>query len=301
MKGQQPTQQPLPDTTSATHTGALPGQEEIHYHASRRVEGLETLRARYLRHSFSRHAHDGYALGVIVHGALAFRYLGRDHVAPCGSLNLVIPGEVHDGHGADHRGWAYRMFYLAPTILQRAAEEAGCRGDRLPVFNAGVLQNRPLADELLTLHADMENEAGAMPSLEQEGRLLRLLVGWIRGHGDTAAHLSRAGIEPRAVRMARAFLDEHFAQDVRLDALALHTGLSPFHLSRVFQRATGLPPHAYLTQRRVAEARSLIGGGEPLADVALACGFSDQSHMTRQFKRQLGFSPGAYRKIIQDR
>lgn len=293
-----------PQNTRSAQRTPSPAQqtrEEIRYHASRRVAGLETLRARYLTHSFTRHAHDGYALGVIVHGALAFRYLGRDHVAPSGSLNLVIPGEVHDGHGADERGWAYRMLYMAPEIMQRAAMEAGRRNDALPAFNAGVLQDPLLAGGILSLHADMESEGECMPSLEQEERLLALLTRWIRMHGDVRAHLPRAGKDPRSVRMAREYLDAHYTTDVRLEALAAHTGLSPFHLSRVFQRTTGLPPHAYLMQRRIAAARDLLGTDEPLADVALSCGFSDQSHLTRQFKKVLGLPPGAYRKIVQER
>jgi len=292
----QPYLQP-PEIVSAAECGA----EQAIYRSSRRIAGLEMLRARYLSHSFSRHAHDGYALGVITHGALAFRFLGRDHVAAAGALNLVIPGEVHDGHGADDAGWAYRMFYLSPALVQQAAPEAGRRHDSLPGFTSGVLHDSQLAERLFALHADMELHGGAMPSLEQETRLLALLARWVRVHGDCSGSMDRAGEEPRAVRLVKDYLAAHHMEDVRLETLAQLTGLSPFHLVRVFTRAMGLPPHAYQVQQRISRARSLLATPLPLAEVALASGFSDQSHLTRQFKKVLGIPPGAYRKIVQER
>ena len=71
--------------------------------------------------------------------------------------------------------------------------------------------------------------------------------------------------------------------------------LSPFHFARVFRRATGLPPHAWLKQRRLAQARALLKQGCMPAQVAMQFGFSDQSHLSRQFKQVYGVGPGAYR------
>ena len=77
-------------------------------------------------------------------------------------------------------------------------------------------------------------------------------------------------------------------------ALAAGSGLSRFQVVRGFARATGLPPHACLLQRRVHLARRLIAAGTPLAEVAARCGFADQSHLTRVFGRTFGLPPGAY-------
>lgn len=293
--------QPAPSRTALQRQGPERDTEQAVFNSSRRIAGLEMLRARYVSHSFSRHAHEGYALGVITHGALAFRYMGRDCVAAAGSLNLVVPGEVHDGRGADEAGWAYRMFYLAPEIVRQAALEAGNSSALLPAFMSGVLHDCSLAQGVLALHRDMEQQGDGMPSLEQESRLLALLTRWVRVHGDCSTGMCRAGQEPRAVRLVKEYLAAHHAEDVRLETLAGHAGLSPFHLVRVFTRSTGLPPHAYQVQQRIAYARSLLTTALPLAEVALASGFSDQSHLTRQFKKMLGIPPGVYRKIVQER
>lgn len=81
-------------------------------------------------------------------------------------------------------------------------------------------------------------------------------------------------------------------------ALAHRAGLSRYALVRSFARAIGLTPHAYLVQRRLQHARSLIAQGTPLGEAALASGFADQSHLTRLFVRSYGLTPGAYARAF---
>ncbi len=70
------------------------------------------------------------------------------------------------------------------------------------------------------------------------------------------------------------------------------------HLTRIFRQQVGMPPYAYLTYRRVEEAKKLLQQQWPLTQTALETGFADQSHLTRQFKRMLGVTPGAYRRLF---
>lgn len=100
---------------------------------------------------------------------------------------------------------------------------------------------------------------------------------------------------PAAIALARQRIDDDPAAPLGLEDLARLTGLSRFQVLRAFQRATGLPPHAYQTQRRAHLARRLILAGCPLAEAAAASGFADQSHMTRLFTRHYGLPPGAFR------
>ncbi len=69
----------------------------------------------------------------------------------------------------------------------------------------------------------------------------------------------------------------------------------PAHLVRAFSTAYGIPPHQYLTSRRVGQARRLLLEGRPPSDVAAAAGFYDQAHLTRHFRRLVGVTPGRYR------
>jgi AraC-like DNA-binding protein len=105
-----------------------------------------------------------------------------------------------------------------------------------------------------------------------------------------------AGREPQAVRLVREYLTENYSRKIDLAQLTVLTGLSPFHLTRVFSRETGLPPHAFLSQVRISRAQELLRRRAPISRVAAETGFADQSHLTRTFKTIVGVSPGAYRQ-----
>lgn len=288
--------------------------EHVRYWRPRGLSGVECMRASFRTQNFSRHFHDGYAIGVIEQGAMAFDYLGQRHVASQGLVNLVVPGEIHDGHAAGNDGWTYRMFYLEPDLVARAVREMSGRemsgrSASMPHFRAGVLADPLLASRVYALHWRMQPGVADCTVLERETRLLELLVLWIRRHGAEPPKLERAGREHAAVRRARQYLADNLAEDVSLGELAGVCNLSPFYLARVFSRSVGAPPHAYLSHLRLEKARHLLrmpsgsnGSGlfdMSLAQVAAATGFADQSHMTRRFKRVLGITPGQYRKNVQ--
>lgn len=108
-----------------------------------------------------------------------------------------------------------------------------------------------------------------------------------------------AGKERTAVRRARDYLTDNYAENVSLERLSSVARLSPFYLSRVFCAELGLPPHAFQTQVRVNQAKRLLCQGLSAATVASETGFADQSHLTRHFKRLVGVPPGEYVKHAQ--
>ena len=84
-----------------------------------------------------------------------------------------------------------------------------------------------------------------------------------------------------------------------LDTLAQHVGLTRFEALRVFKKRYGLPPHAYQLCLRISRARRLLLDGAAAADVASSCGFADQSHFIRHFKRFTGITPMQYARAHQ--
>ncbi|WP_432738674.1 helix-turn-helix domain-containing protein [Maridesulfovibrio sp. FT414] len=259
---------------------------------------IQVLRASYVSQNFSRHMHEDYAVGVIERGAMAFRYRGCDLVASSGQVNLVVPGEVHDGHAAEDEGWTYSMFYLPPEVLLGAAAELSKRPEQ-PHFRQGILDDRWLSARLLEVHRAVS--CPSTSSLEKETLLLGLLTGWITRHADAGGGLTDPGHEHRAVNLAREFIEDCYERDLSLEQLASLGGLSHYHFVRVFEKETGITPHAYLMQTRVNRARGMLDSSMRLADIAAACGFFDQSHFTRHFSRQFGLTPGRYRNFIQNR
>lgn len=101
-----------------------------------------------------------------------------------------------------------------------------------------------------------------------------------------------------AARLSRCldYMDEHLSTNIRLNEIAAIAGLSPLYFPRAFRRATGMAPYQYLAQRRVERAKQLlITTDAAVAEIALACGFCDQSHLTRWFKRLVKVTPAAFR------
>lgn len=264
-------------------------KEQVKFWRDPVLSNIELLRATYVTHSFSRHAHEEYAIGVIDAGVEVFTYQGATHQAPAGSIVIVHPGEVHTGHAGTPEGWKYRMLYPAVALLQQAIAEA--KATQAPYFPNPVIQDAELAEQLRGLHMALEL---AETQLERESRFLWTLTQLIARHADRRPTLSPLGQEHSAILRARDYLDAHVADSVSLQHLAQIANLKPLKLLRLFQRQMGLPPHAYLIQLRVGRAKTLLSMGGAIAQVALDTGFTDQSHLHRHFKRLVGATPGQY-------
>ncbi|OEU69726.1 MAG: hypothetical protein BA864_14450 [Desulfuromonadales bacterium C00003093] len=260
--------------------------------------GLELLRAKYVAQSFPRHTHQKYAIGVIEDGALEFYYRGENVVASQGSINLCIPGEVHTGHSASEAGWAYRMFYFDPKLLQQSASEVADYSRPLPFFQSGVIQDNDLAQSFRQLHIKLERQETTL--LEQESLLIWTLAQMVLRYADDPPVLHKLGAEHLAVAKIKSYIETNYAENISIDDLTRIAHLSRFHLIRVFRDSVGMPPHTYLRQVRVQQAKEMLFLGKPIVDIAAATGFADQSHLTRWFKRLWGFTPGQYSNSVQD-
>ena len=236
--------------------------------------------------AFARHTHDSYGIGRIRRGAQrSWSAAGWVEAGP-GDLVMVNPGEAHDGEPIGDLGRRWEMLYLEPGLVEAAAVETLRGGRPVPLWRP-VASDARLAAAFEGWHARLAAEAGALACDEAQ---LALLATLFARHG-AAPPLLRAS--PTIAR-ARQRLDDDPANDPGLAALAAEAGLSRFQLLRAFARELDMTPHAYLVQRRLAVARSLLDAGETIADAAAAAGFADQAHLTRLFRRCLGFTPAAY-------
>lgn len=105
------------------------------------------------------------------------------------------------------------------------------------------------------------------------------------------------GLTRHQVGRVSDFIQVHLGQDLSLEILARQIGFSPYHFARLFRQTMGESPHQYVLRRRVEWAERLLEETDvPLADVALASGFANQSHLTQVFKRYRGLTPRAYRQ-----
>jgi AraC-like DNA-binding protein len=189
------------------------------------------------------------------------------------------------------------MIYPAAEMLERAAAAIwGRRGT--PTFPEPVVTDAAVAAALARFHRRVAAGDGALAEATSLVELLELL---------TKRHAVEYRADPHGTKDARlaervqAYLDANFRRNVTLAELAAEVEVSPFHLARIFRATRGIPPHRYLEQRRVREARELIRAGRSLAHATDGAGFTDQSQMTRHFKRHLGVTPGQYRRAVLGR
>jgi AraC family transcriptional regulator len=197
---------------------------------------------------------------------------------------------------------AHCILWLVPSaVLDVLADNANVpRIDGLPA-EPGV----GYADETL-----MHLNQAAIAALQRPEQVNRLFVDHLTlafaahvaqayGGMQTAARLTKGGLAPWQERRAKDMLASDLAGETPLSVIAAACGLSPDHFARAFRKSTGLAPHAWLLQARVDRATVLLRRHElSLSEIALTCGFVDQSHFTRVFVRRVGVTPGAWRRIV---
>ena len=273
-------------------------QEQTKFWQAGDIGDLDLLRATYITHTFSRHTHQGYAIGVIERGAETFYYRGQIHIAPAGTVVVINPDEVHTGQAVDESGWTYRMLYPEISLVQQAAAQVPSLTEAIPNFPNPVIQDPYLADRIRNLHIVLETSES---QLERESYFISTLAELIIRHADSGLRSASFKVVHNPVRQARDYMKAYYADRISLNRLAAVANLSPYHFIRIFQAAVGLPPHAYLNQIRIERAKELLSQGGSIAQIAAATGFSDQSHLSKRFKRIVGVTPGQYRNNVQDR
>ncbi len=236
---------------------------------------------------FAPHRHDAYAIGITLRGVQSFGYRGTTLHSEAGWAFVIHPDEKHDGRAGTGEGFGYRVLYIAPRLITEALGSRALPFVRDAVTHDSTL-HRAICAALDAFDAPIED----LRFDDIIARLARALAAF-----DRTSRRIDAKAE-RAVRIARECLDGAFAlpSSETLEGL---TGLSRFELARQFRNCLGTSPHRYAAMRRLDRARGLIAANTSLSDAAAACGFADQSHMTRQFKQAYGVSPGGWRALTQ--
>jgi AraC family transcriptional regulator len=188
------------------------------------------------------------------------------------------------------------MLGFQPWFFERIAAELGCS----PVIPVEA-NNRKLAADYppCVLMRQLLNElsAPAGATVAAEGLARAIAVHLLRDFVHIRAAKPVEPTPPVAVLKVVELMRQRLADPLALEEMASVAGVSPFHFARQFKTATGHPPHDYLVRLRVDRAQELIRQHHrewTLAAVANECGFADQSHMARHFKRVLGVSPGEF-------
>jgi len=223
---------------------------------------------------------------------------GRRHSATMPSRGLWLPTEgtliwLRQGQGADVLLVALDPASIADFVGRRARQERNHRAD--------LIGFRDLVIEHIVLALQAELLDGC-PAGRPYGEALatalvaRLLVLYASAPpGDGARH---SGLPSARLRRVIEHIETHLGGDTSLCKLAGLAQMGPRHFAHLFKQSTGLPPHHFVLQQRIAASRRLLlQDGRPLAEIAYSLGFSSQAHFATTFRRSVGVTPGNYRKF----
>ncbi|WP_350278614.1 AraC family transcriptional regulator [Kribbella sp. HUAS MG21] len=251
---------------------------------------VEVLHAHFPSHAYPSHTHDAWTVLIVDEGAVRYDLDRHEHGLAQAQVSLLPPHVPHDGRSVLPNGFRKRVLYLAPDRLDEGL--IGAAVDR-PEYVDPLLRHR-----IHQLHGVLRN---GREELEAQSRLSLIeerLQQHLRRQVVTQSERETAP-RPRDARVAaglRDLLDTHVRDGITLEDAAKLVHAHPAHLVRAFSREYGMPPHRYLTGRRIDLARRYLLDGRPAAEVATLAGFYDQSHLNRHFRKLLGVTPARFVK-----
>lgn len=256
------------------------------YWWDRHLTGLSLMRADFTTHEYPPHTHEAMVVAVTEQGGSIIRSRGRVEEARASTLFVFNPAEPHAGWMGWSERWQYRSLYLTRLALDRLAAELGI--EEVPYFTHNDFGDGDLIDGFLAMHHALEEGQDVF----QERELLVGTFGTLfHRHGSARNRIEAAPHDRCLLQRAKERMRADYTGDLRLEDLAQEVGLTTFQLIGLFKRATGLTPHAYLTQLRLGMACRHLRHSQTIAEVATQVGFYDQSALTKHFKRCYGITP----------
>lgn len=242
--------------------------------------------------AFAPHFHHAWVVGCVLSGKRQLMVAGRPHLAAGGDVVILRPGQVHSCAPAGSAPFVWRGFHFLPgSPVAGQLDAADARG----FLSGPVVPGHGIFDELLGAHALMGAPA---PVARKRAALLAALgqLGMGERQPRTLTHNRAGQLREPGLEALRTHLEAHAGDRFSLEDMANIARMGKFRLVRAFARMTGATPYRYLESARVNRAQELLAQGLPLAEVALAAGFADQSHLVRAFRTRLGVTPGACRR-----
>ncbi|EHS50352.1 transcriptional regulator, AraC family [Rhizobium sp. PDO1-076] len=239
---------------------------------------------------------DGHTFSLYLQGGAGTRRLdgGALNGWP-GALCIMPQGASSEWEITD--AFEFVHLYVPDEELRRVFTETFDRDCRLMVMPEATFEHAPVLAEALRKVADATYAGDALlADAAMTAAFASLFVD--PRYGGARPLAIKSGLAPAVRRRITDYIEAHLDQQVSLADLAAIAGLSEFHLQRMFRASCGVSPHGWVQHRRLARAKALLAGADPIAQIASACGFSSQSHLTRVFKTMTGTTPSAYRHSV---
>lgn len=264
-------------------------REQLFHHC--RLPGIEARRSLDNSQCFKPHIHQGLSIGAVESGQVEVT-LGstRMRLSP-GELILINPGILHACNPLDCPARSFSILYLGLELCLALQQTLWQTETFLPLSPPKLVAPQLFADYLETLASLFAADRNLLEKEEAVARLLAALF----VHGVTALPTPPPpSLSDEETIQLKNRLSAKLEEELSLTELAQLRGDNPYTLLRRFKEATGVTPHAFRLNRRIDRAKELLQAGVEIAEVALQCGFYDQSHLHRHFKALTAMTPRQY-------
>lgn len=193
-----------------------------------------------------------------------------------------------------------KHIYVGHEVIEQTANQVFEKDlDRVRIDDRVRAEDPIIPLYLKILESELQGE-GLGESLYIDSVRTQLAIHLLRHYANVEFKPPRLGaLNPRLRRMITEFIDQNLTENITLDDLAGLARLSSYHFSRVFKADLGVAPHSYVLSRRIKKAECLLKTSRlPLKSIAAECGFTDQSHLNRVFRKFLGVTPKNFRDSV---
>jgi len=251
--------------------------------------GISAVYGKFKDAGMVPHFHESYSIGIFTKGEYRYKSGMKETTIKAGETRVVAPYELHETYSGE---WEYLHFDIEPNLLLNVLRDIE---QKEQVDRSSILQIQK-EKSILNIGLDLYSSLKNSEILEIERTFSHFTTTLLQNsHSlNLISNLTLDSVKlGRALEYIFSFWDD---AHLSVETIAKEVGFSTYYFTRSFSREFKITPHKYIQSLRVERAKyKIIKTDDSLAQIAIECGFSDQSHMNRVFKRITGFTPNLLR------
>jgi AraC-like DNA-binding protein len=241
---------------------------------------LNFIKHSFKKQEFKKHFHTNYSIGLIIQGIHSLQIENKKSTIIQGEIKIINPYELHIANG--NLTWQYLNFMPNEQIIKNIAQDM-CDDDiNCEIRFKNYIKDTNATQFFLNLFKSLNSK------FEYEENLIILISYLLKHYAFDKLDTKQI---PKSIQNSIEFIHTYFYDDISLETLSNISNISKYHLIKIFKHKTGLTPHQYIINLRLEYSLKLIKKNIPLSQVAYECGFSDQSHFIKTFRKYYGLTP----------
>lgn len=256
------------------------------------IEDVQIVVGKSVVNSFPMHVHKKFCIGFIEKGNALFVHNKETVQLSNGCIYLLNPDEAHQIKPADPVGFSHIVFCFGFSFIRTYFSEILNQITDFR-FNISLVRNDKVSKGLIEFKRLL---LSVKLDLDLDYQIMEIFSDLYPYCSFIQSNNINEKKQSENILKVCTYVKANCQKNISLHELAVYAGLSKFHFSRVFKNEVGISPYDYLIQSRLKLARDMLLNGQPLAEVALELGFTDQSHFSRFFRRNTGVPPAQFVK-----